>query len=289
VPATEQVSVGAATSEGTLASLGKKALAWDTKSYSVVDASGKKIKAPSTAGDKITITSITPGAGSTLRTGHSATFDLKVDYEVRSAEAGRVIWGISRAGDLQTILSSTVIQKGKSTLASSRTIQILPEHGTEPSMFVLLLPKGLLRSTAFDRKSFRAETLLESDSATLPQINVNVTGELEDRLKIVSVSPSLAMPLRGGETVDFQISLEYEIGSVDAAEVFMTFGTYATFAEVRIPTYAQDTHIIEKGRGSLTLTRRLWIPTGLKDAFPITARLIYPASATDNVTYKVAP
>lgn len=72
------------------------------------------------------------------------------------------------------------------------------------------------------------------------------------------------MPLRAGETVDFEVIVEYEIASVDVAELSITFGPFATLAEVQIQGYARETHIIKKGRSSLTVARRLWLPTGLE-------------------------
>lgn len=81
----------------------------------------------------------------------------------------------------------------------------------------------------------------------------------------------------------------YEVGSVDWAELSMIFGTFETFSDVRIPSYARDTRIIERGRGFLTVTRRLWIPTGLNGNFPVDVRLTLPAHATDTVTYKITP
>jgi hypothetical protein len=254
-----------------------------------VDTSGKKIKAPSEANDRVTITSITPASGSILGAGDTVTFDLKADYELRSADTGRVVWALAGTGDFYTILPSMIIQRGKGALSFSRTVQILPGLGAQPTAVVLLLPKGFVRWTAFDRKSFRVEQSAEDTPNALSQIRVDVTGEFEDHLKITSISPSWGMPLRGGETIDVQINVEYEIGSVDAAELMVTFGTVTTFAEVSIPSYARDARIIEKGRGSVMVTRRLWIPTGLNGSFPITVRLTPPANATDTVTYKIAP
>lgn len=290
VPATSKVSVQAAISQGTLASMGKRPISADTKDYSVVDPSGKKINPPSVDNDKVTITSISPVPGSLVRIGDTITFDLKADYELQSAGTGRVVWELASTNDVEVILSSTPIQRGKGTLSLSRTVQIPPGLGAEPvAAIVFLLPADLVRGTAFDRKNFRLEQSAEGVPNALSQIAVDVTGGFEDYLKIASISPSPQNPLRGGETVDFEVNLEYRLGSVDAAELIVTFGTFATFAEVHIPTYARDSRIVEKGRRSLAVTRRLWIPTELNGNFPVAVRLSPPAHATDKVTYNITP
>ena len=77
VPATGQISVLATISDATVLGLGKRALSYDAKDYSVVDAAGKKINGTTPRKDTVTITSVSPAAGSTLKTGDSVTFDSR--------------------------------------------------------------------------------------------------------------------------------------------------------------------------------------------------------------------
>ena len=148
-----------------------------------------------------------------------------------------------------------------------------PGLGAEPIAFVLLLPEDSVRGTAMDRKSFRVEQTAESLPDTPSRITVNVSDQFEDHLRITAITPSIGTPLRTGETIDFEMKLDYDINSVDAAQLDIRFGFFTTFADTRIPAYALDSRILERGRGSLIVTRRLWIPTGSSSDFPVTVRL----------------
>ena len=287
VPATGQISVLATISDATVLGLGKRALSYDAKDYSVVDAAGKKINGTTPRKDTLTITSVSPAAGSTLKTGDSVTFDLKVDYDFRSAATGRVVLGFASRGDLQTILASEPIRRGKGKLSFNRSLQMGPGLGAEPIAFVLLLPEDSVRGTVMDRKSFRVEQTAESLPDTPSRITVNVSDQFEDHLRITAITPSIGTPLRSGETIDFEMKLDYDINSVDVAQLDIRFGFFTTFADTRIPAYALDSRILERGRGSLIVTRRLWIPTGSSSDFPVTVRLSLPANGTDTITYKV--
>jgi hypothetical protein len=289
VPATGQISVLATISDATALGPGKRALSYDAKDYSVVDAAGKKINGTTPRKDTVTITSVSPVAGSTLKTGDTVTFDLKADYDFRSAETGRVVLGFLSRGDVQTILTSEPIRRGKGKLSFTRSLQMRPGLGAEPIAFVLLLPEDSVRGTAMDRKSFRVEESAESIPDAPSRITVNVSDEFEDHLRITAITPSIETPLQAGETIDFEMKLDYDIKSVDVAQLDIRFGVFVTYAETRIPAYALDSRNLERGRGSLIVTRRLWIPTGSNSDFPVTVRLSTPANGTDTITYKVTP
>ena len=289
VPATGQLSVLATISDATALGLGKRALSYDAKDYSVVDANGKKINGTAPRKDTVTITSVSPAAGSTLKTGDTVTFDLKADYDFRSAQTGRVVLGFTSRGDLQTILASEPIRRGKGKLSFNRSLQMRPAPGAETIAFVLLLPEDSVRGTAMDRKSFRVEQSAESFPDTPSRITVNISDEFEDHLRITAITPSIETPLRTGETIDFEMKIDYDINSVEVAQFDIRFGVFTTYAGTRIPAYALDSRILERGRGSLVVTRRLWIPTGSSSDFPVTLRLSMPANGTDTITYKVKP
>ena len=289
VPATRQISVLATISDPTFRGLGKRALSYDAKDYSVVDAAGKKVNATTSRKDTVTITSVSPAAGSTLKTGETVTFDLKADYDFRSFQTGRVVLGFTSQGNVQPVLASEPIRRGKGKLSFNRSLQMGPAIGGEPVAFVLLLPEDSVRGTAIDQKSFRVEQSAESSPDTPSRITVNVSDEFEDHLRITAITPSLGTPLRTGETIDFEVKIDYDINSVDVAQLDIRFGVFTTYADTRIPAHALDSRILERGRGSLVVTRRLWIPTGLSSDYPVTVRLSMPANGGDTITYKVTP
>ena len=280
IPPTGQISVQAVLGVGGRASLEKPGLASDLRTYSVVDASGKKINSTSQSNDKITITSISPAPGSTLKVGDSVSFDLKANYDLRSAETGRVIWAFAN-GDPMNVLSSEAVRKGKGTVSFTRTLQMRPGLWAEQVAFVFLQPKD---STFFtlDKKNFRVEQSTDNSQNSTSRITVDAAGEFEDHFKITPISPPIGATLRSGETIDFEVKVEYDINSVDLARIDLSFGMGAT-------TQVFDARILERGRGSFTVTRRLWIPPDSRGSFPIRVGLAPPASAVDKVEYKVEP
>jgi len=164
-----------------------------------------------------------------------------------------------------------------------------PALGVEPIAFVVLLPEDWVRPTATDRKSFRVEQSAERSSDTPSRITVNVSDEFEDHLRITAITPSTEAPLRAGEIIDFEMKIDYDINSVDVAQLDIRFDVIATYANARIPAFALDSRLLERGRGSLVVTKRLWIPTGSSSDFPVSLRLSMPANGTDTITYKVTP
>ena len=58
------------------------------------------------------------------------------------------------------------------------------------------------------------------------------------------------------------MKIDYDIDSGEVAQFDIRFGVFTTYAGTRIPAYALDSRILERGRGSLVVTRRLWVPTG---------------------------
>jgi hypothetical protein len=254
-------------------------LAADNREFAVVDASGKRTKS-AVAKDVMKIVSITPVPGTSLRIGEMARFDIKANYDLRSAETGRVVWIWATGGDMQAVLATESVRKGKGTLAFNRSMQVRPGTASDPFIFALLMPEGSARGTVGDSKGFHLDQPQQAQATVIPQIAVDVAGEPEDRVIITSISPPPGTIFHGGETVDFEVQVTYEIASLDALYASVRFGIGSA--------YAMDTRIIRKGKGRFTVNPRLLIPKDSGTAFPINVRFSAPANATDIRTYPIA-
>ena len=131
-----------------------KPSAWEKKEYGVVDGAGRRIK-PKDGGNTIKMTSVSPSPELVLRVGDNVDFEAGIDYELRTANSGRIVWFLAAGGEVQTFLSSQVVSKGKATLRFNKSVQIRPELGTELRMFVYLMVDGYIRNLGADTRNYR--------------------------------------------------------------------------------------------------------------------------------------
>jgi hypothetical protein len=261
-----------------------KVFAFQKKEFEVVDPSGKKVKPRVNAGDSIVITSLSPGPELPLVIGESVNFTAKISYDLRSGRSGRIVWFLTSAGESQAILASEVVAGGKGTLDLSKSVQMRFGLGTQPDMFVFLMADGYVRSRAADLERYRLTQSPSNASANPPdappQITVNVAAPQVDRIRIVPISPPPDKSLRVGDTVDFEIRLDYDLDSTDLAELSVRFGDASRFL-------AQDDRVVSKGSGSATIKRRIVIPPGTEGAFGVRVGFSPPATATDTQRYTI--
>jgi len=149
-------------------------------------------------------------------------------------------------------------------------------------MFVFLMADGFIRSVAADTERYRLDQPPGNWPDTIPPITVNVADQQVDRVRVVSISPSLETNLPVGQTVDFEIGVEYELASTDLAELSVRFGGAPRFL-------GQDDRVISKGKGSATITRRILIPPGTEGTFSVRAGFSPPATANDVRRYTIVP
>lgn len=278
IPETARVTVVAGIEDGGYSGGMNKPAASEKKQYDVIDGSGQRIK-PKEGGNAIKITSVSPSVGSVLRVGENVSFSAEVDYELRSANSGRVLWFLISVGEVQAFLSSQPVQKGKGTLSLNKSLQIRRELGAEPRMFVYLMVDGYIRNLGFDIRSYRLDQSQQPAPNGPPQITVDVASDKVDRIRIASISPSPEQSLRSGQKVDFEITVEYELTSTDIAELMMSFS--------RGLPIAQDNRVVPKGKGSVTVTRRMVILSG--SSFDVHVALSPPSTANDKRSYTVSP
>jgi hypothetical protein len=149
-------------------------------------------------------------------------------------------------------------------------------------MYVYLMADGYIRSLATDNERFRLEQPSGNSLGTTPQIMVNVADQQVDRVRIASISPSPEKSLRVGDTVDFQIVVEYDLASTDLAELDIRFGNALRFL-------GADDRFVSKGKGSATITRRILIPPGTEGTLSVRAGFSPPATANDIRRYTIGP
>jgi hypothetical protein len=259
-----------------------RALAFQRKEFDVVDRKGKRIKAQTTGGDSVAITSLSPRPDLPLRMGENVDFAAKINYDLRSSNSGRILWFFVNAGEVQTILANQVVAAGKGTLDLKKSIQLQFALGTQPDMFVFLMADGYIHSIAADTERYRMDQPPGNSLVAAPQITINVTGQQVDRVRIASISPSPEISLRVGDTVNFDIALEYELASTDLAELDIRIGSALRFL-------GQDDRIVAKGKGVATITRRILIPEGTEGTLSVRAAFSPPATTNDLVRYTIAP
>jgi hypothetical protein len=257
-----------------------RAHAFQRKEFDVVDRTGKRIKPPATGGDSITLTSLSPPGGSPLQLGESVNFKAKIDYDLRSASSGRILWFFANAGEVQTILVNQVVAAGKGTLDLDKSVQMQFGLGTQPDMLVYLMADGFVRSMAADTERYSMDEPQGNSPNSKPPITVNVADQQLDRVRIVSISPSPEKSLHVGQIVDFEIRLEYELASTDLAELDVRLGNVPRFLGL-------DDRVIAKGKGSATITRRIVIPQGSAGTLSVRAGFSAPATARDVRRYTI--
>jgi hypothetical protein len=259
-----------------------RALAFQKKEFDVVDRTGKRIKPRATGGDSIAITSLSPPAGSPLQLGESVNFTAKINYDLRSASSGRILWFFANAGEVQTILTNQVVAAGKGALDLDKSVQMRFGLGTQPDMYVYLMADGFIRNMAADAERYSMVEPPGDSPKGKPPITVNVADQQLDRVRIVSISPSSEKSLHVGQTVDFEIRLEYELVSTDLAELDVRLGGVPRFL-------GQDDRVIAKGKGSATITRRIVILPGSEGTLSVRAGFSPPATANDIRRYTIVP
>ena len=146
-------------------------------------------------------------------------------------------------------------------------------------MFVFLMVDGYIRDLGADFRDYRLAPPQQTPQDPTPQITVNAASERVDRIRIVSISPSPDQSLQTGQTVDFEVTVEYELTSSDTAELLISF--YGR------PTIAMDGRVVNKGQGFVTVTRRMLLPPTA--VFDVTAGLSPPATAYDKRNYTLSP
>jgi len=260
-----------------------RVLAFQRKEFEVVDGGGKQIKHRPTGGDSITIASLSPDPELPLQLGDTVTFAAKINYDLRSANGGRILWFFANAGEAQTILTNQVVAAGKGSLDLKKSVQMQFGLGTQPDMYVYLMADGYIRNVAADSERYRQEQASGSSLSATPQITVNVADQKVDRVRIVSISPSPEKSLRVGDTVDFDIALEYELASTDLAELYLRLGN-------SLPRFlGLEDRVVAMGKGSATITRRIVIPAGTEGTLTVRAGFSAPATANDLRRYTIAP
>ena len=259
-----------------------RALAFQRKEFDVVDQTGKRLKPRATGGDSIGITSLSPPGGSPLQLGESVNFKAKINYDLRSASSGRILWFFANAGEVQTILANQVVAAGKGTLDLDKSVQMRFGFGTQPDMLVYLMADGFIRTMATDTERYSMDEPQGNSSNGKPPITVNVADQQLDRVRIVSISPSPEKSLHVGQTVDFEIRLEYALVSMDLAELDVRLGGVPRFLGL-------DDRVIAKGKGSATITRRIVIPPGSAGTLTVRAGFSAPATANDIRRYTIVP
>jgi hypothetical protein len=259
-----------------------RALAFQRKEFDVVDRTGNRMKPRATAADSITLTSLSPPGGSPLQLGESVNFKAKINYDLRSASSGRILWFFANAGEVQTILVNQVVAAGKGTLDLDKSVQMRFGLGTQPDMLVYLMADGFVRSMAADTERYSMDEPQGNSPNSKPPITVNVADQQLDRVRIVSISPSPEKSLHVGQTVDFEIRLEYELASTDLAELNISLGNGPRFLGL-------DGRVIAKGKGSATITRRIVIPPGSAGTLSVRAGFSAPATARDIHRYTIVP
>jgi hypothetical protein len=282
IPETSRIALEVFIPSGEVSMVRAKALAFQRKEFDVVDKAGKRIKARPTGRDSIAITSLSPSPELPLRQGDNVDFAAKINYDLRSANGGRILWFLTSNGEVQTILSSQVVAAGKGTLDLKKSVQLQFALGTQPAMFAFLMADGYVRSVAADTERYSLDqppgNLLDATS----RITVNVAGQRVDRVRIASISPSPDMSLRAGDTLDFEIGLEYDLASTDLAEMGIRFGSALRFL-------GQDDRVVSKGKGVATISRRMLIPEGTEGTFSVRVGFAPPATAEDIRRYRIAP
>jgi hypothetical protein len=261
---------------------GARALAFQKKEFDVVDRIGKRIKPRVNGTDAIAITSLSPSPESPLRLGENATFTAKVNYDLRSAVNGRILWFFTNDGEVQTVLASQVVTGGKGTFEFSKSVQMRFGLGTQPSMFVFLMADGYIRSVAADIERYRMDQSTGNSAVATTAITVNVAEQQLDRVRIVSISPTSEKSLSIGQVGDFEIRLEYDLASTDLAELDVRFGVAARFL-------GQDDRVVSKGKGTATIVRRILIPPGTEGALSVRAGFSPPATANDVRRFTIIP
>jgi hypothetical protein len=81
---------------------------------------------PPPTSDSVRILTISPEPGTTLRVGDRQSFQVEVEYELRSAATGTVTLVIQKGeyGDLPLANETEVIEKGSGTLTMKKEIEI---------------------------------------------------------------------------------------------------------------------------------------------------------------------
>jgi hypothetical protein len=171
---------------------------------------------------------------------------------------------------------------GKGSLDFDNNLQMRFGLGTQPGMFVYLMADGFIRSVAADTESYSLDEPAGNSPDTKPPIVINVADQQVDRVRIVSISPSPDKSLRVGDTVDFEMRLDYDLESTDLAELAVRFGDASRLL-------AEDGRVVSKGGGSATVKRRIVIPLGTEGAFNVRVGFSPPATATDTRRYTIIP
>jgi hypothetical protein len=279
IPETERISVEALILADDYRA---KALAFQRKEFDVVDRAGKRIKARVNGGDTVAITSLSPSPESPLRLGENVDFKAKINYDLRSASGGRVLWFFESAGETQTILANQVVSNGKGSLEVNKSVQMRFGLGTQPEMLVFLMADGYVRSIAADIEHYRLDQPEGNSSDGTRPITVNVADQQVDRVRIVSISPPPETSLHAGQTVDFEIRVEYDLASTDLAELDVRLGSGSRFL-------GQDDRVVSKGKGTATIARQILIPAGTEGTLTVRTGFSPPATANDTRRYTIDP
>lgn len=108
-----------------------------------------------------------------------------------------------------------------------------------------------------------------------------------DTIRILSISPSTDNPLRAGDTVTFQVEVEYNLASANSGSVTLVVQQ----AESGRPPLANEIEVVTKGRARIVLTKALRIPEtkALQVFTPLNIQGGRSTTVVDNRIYKVLP
>jgi len=106
-----------------------------------------------------------------------------------------------------------------------------------------------------------------------------------DSVRILSISPTTDDPLRVGETVTFQVEVEYNLTSANSGSVTLVIQQ----AESGRQPLANETEVIMKGRARVVLSKDVRIPEtkALQIFTPLNVQGGTSTRVVDNRIYKV--
>ncbi|HYP12977.1 MAG TPA: hypothetical protein VEQ63_03560 [Bryobacteraceae bacterium] len=106
-----------------------------------------------------------------------------------------------------------------------------------------------------------------------------------DTVKIVSITPETSAPLRVGQTVSFQVEVEYNLTSADSASLVLVIQK----GESGQSPLANEAEVVRKGKARAVLSKSFVVPDtkAILLFTPLTAQGNTKTEIVDSRSYKV--
>lgn len=243
--------------------------------FSLSDDSSKSIK----------IISISPDTSEPLNVGDTVDIEVEIEYAVDGLPATvglNIQKGEMTGSGFDSVIASKteVITQNRGTITLKQTVKV--PNTSSIQIFTPVMSEGDTTIRTVDMRSYKVLSSKAGESASMIQFPSG-----ESSVKILSISPDSSVPLYVGDTVEFEVKVEYE---ADKSPTTIALNIQkGEMTGNMLDAIATQMEVVTEQKGSVTLKQSIKVPntSSIQVFTALMLESSAPTTTVDVRTYQV--